>query len=319
MAQSGSVLDLGSSGRGFESRLPYQEVTRVPVAHHWAKLDGFPMRGPECPGDTSHGGCSSIGRVPDCGSGGGSSILLSHTTWFRSVTVARPALTRCEKVRFLPGLQLGGIMKLIDAYNAVASIGRIDEAGLSRLLSRIQGRDFAIATAFRGDYSKAENRKRNAELLQTLNQRRMGGYMLIGHWQEAPDGVDYNDADPGTLTDVVEESVLFVKPDGMSTEDFEAFCTGIARRYNQDAVIVGETTATTEGLHEVEGDYAIYLVFKDGSKDQIGSGLSLNKTAQAYSQMRNKPNVPFVFEGTLAPVNNIGRQAFKTKNIKYVI
>lgn len=209
-------------------------------------------------------------------------------------------------------------MKLMDAYNS--NLGRIDEAGLSRLLSRIHGRDFGIATAFRSEYSRSANRKRNAELLQMLNSNKMGGYMLIGHWQEAPDGIEYADADPITLTDVVEESILFVKPDDMGDADFVKLCVQIARKYNQDAVILGDSPPIAdEGLKEIQdGNYKIYLVYKDGTKTLIGSDLSLNKTAQAYSQMRNKPNVPFVFEGTLAPINNISRQVFLRRNIKYI-
>jgi 3-deoxy-D-manno-octulosonic acid (KDO) 8-phosphate synthase len=63
----------------------------------------------------------------------------------------------------------------------------------------------------------------------------------------------------------------------------------------------------------------IYLYYKNGGSDKIGSDISLNKTAQAYSQMRKKKNVPFVFEGSLQPTNNISKQAFKQKNIRYVI
>lgn len=188
-----------------------------------------------------------------------------------------------------------------------ADFGVISEASLSRLLSKAKNNDFCILTAFRGEYDLKQNKKRNGELLTLLNSKQMGGYMLIGHWQEAPEDMDYKDASPDQLTDTTEDSILFVKPAEMSREDFISFCTGIGKRYNQDAVIVG-----------LVGD-GIYLYYKNGGSDKIGTDITLNKTAQAYSQMRKKKNVPFVFEGSLQPTNNISKQSFKQKNIRYVI
>lgn len=210
-------------------------------------------------------------------------------------------------------------LSLSNIYQEVSrqSIGRIDEAGLARLLSRINGRDFAIITGFRAGLSLKQNQARNAEIRRFLDARQMGGYMLIGHWQEAPEGIDYEKAVPEDLTDVTEESILFVKPDEMAQQDFVNMCVALIRKYNQDAGVVGLTKTVGEGLTENRGDYAIYLFYKDGSNDQIGNELSLGKTAQAYSQMRNKPNVPFVFEGTLAPINVTSRMAFKRKNVLY--
>lgn len=200
-------------------------------------------------------------------------------------------------------------MKLKQIYEEISNerIGQISEASLSRLLSMAKSKDFCIATAFRYSNTLQQNRNLNRELLASLNSQKMGGYQLIGHWQEAPDGIDYQDAKPEELTDSVEESVLFTKPDSMQRQDFVNQCVGIAKKYNQDAVIIGLT-----------GD-GIYLAFKDGSTDKIGSGVSLNKTAQAYSQMRKKPNVPFIFEGNLQPTSNTSKMAFKARHIKYLI
>jgi len=133
----------------------------------------------------------------------------------------------------------------------------------------------------------------------------MGGYMLIGHWQEAPDGVDWRDASPEQLTDSEEETVLFVKPDDMDREEFVSICVELGKDFNQDAVIVG-----------LNGE-GIFLYFGDGEREQVGTTMSLNKIAQAYSRMRAKMNVPFVFEGTLAPTGNFGRQLCSIRNILY--
>lgn len=184
--------------------------------------------------------------------------------------------------------------------------GHVVEASLSRLISRTTGSDFCIATGFRSNLSFRQNKERNKQILQQLNSHKMGGYLLIGHWQEAPDGVEFVDATTDQLIDSLEESILFVKTDNLSREAFIEICVQIARKFNQDAVIIGLSNV------------GVFLYYKDGTYDKVGSKMTLGKTAQAYSQMRNKPNVPFVFEGNLHPINNFGRQMFDLKNILYV-
>ncbi len=195
-------------------------------------------------------------------------------------------------------------MKLKPILNEL--FGNISEASLSRLLSKVQNNDFAIISAFRGGNSLKQNRQLNAQLLQSINAKKMGGYSLIGHWAEAPDDVDYEDATPDQLTDLVEESVLFIRPTTLSVDEFISFVVETGKKYNQDAVIIG-----------LNGK-GIFLYYDNGKIQNIGSDISLNKTAQAYSQMRKKKNVPFIFEGVRYPVNNIGRQAFGLQNIKYI-
>lgn len=134
----------------------------------------------------------------------------------------------------------------------------------------------------------------------------MGGYSLIGHWKEAPDDVEYKDATEDQLSDTVEESVLFVKPDQMDRDEFISISTDIGKKFNQDAIVIG---LSGEG---------VFLYYRNGGSDNIGTTLTLNKTAQAYSQMRKKKNIPFVFEGILHPINNISRHAFTLKNINYI-
>lgn len=183
-------------------------------------------------------------------------------------------------------------------------IGQINEANLSRLLSKVNNNMFCIATAWRSSNTKKQNILLNRELAASLNTKKMGGYNLIGHWQEAPDGTDYETADPESLSDSVEDSILFIKSDEMSESDFVEFCTNIAKKYNQDAVLI----KTSEGIS---------LLFKSGQMDKIASSISLNKIGQAFSQMRKKPNVPFIFEGLLSPTGNLGKQTFQRMNLKY--
>lgn len=197
-------------------------------------------------------------------------------------------------------------MKIKEIYNSLlADIGILNEASLSRLISKAKNNDFCIATAFRSSNSLKQNRQLNNGLANWLNSNNMGPYKLIGHWQEAPDDIEFKDATPEQLTDSVEESLMFVRPQTMERNDFINKCIEVCKKYNQDAIVVG---ILNEG---------IFLYFKDGSRDQIGKDISLNKTGQAYSQMRKKPNVPFIFEGMAQPINNLSKQAFQVKKIKY--
>jgi hypothetical protein len=214
-------------------------------------------------------------------------------------------------------------MKLIDILSESLDFGLINEAGLARVLSRVGGKDFIIASAYRYGNSNKENRRRNGELLNYLNTKRMGGYVLIGHWQEAPDGIEWKDADQDQLTDSIEEAILFIKPDDMSRDEFTQIGVDITNQYNQDAVLLGLNSSELDAEPEAGApsldNMDVYLLFKDGGREKIGTRLTLNKISQAYSQLKSKPNIPFVFEGVLHPTNNLGKQLFKIKNILYEI
>jgi hypothetical protein len=181
-------------------------------------------------------------------------------------------------------------MKLKDIVSeSLTEFGTISEASLSRLVSMVQNKDFCIATAFRSNFTKKQNRQRNKELFNMLQGKKMGGYMLVGHWQEAPDGTDWKDA----------------SPESTPREEFTKMCVDIAKKFNQDAVIIG---LQGEGVH---------LYFKNGDSTKIGTDFSIGKIAQAYSNLRGGNPTPFMFEGSLIPETNFGRMAFSINNILY--
>ncbi|ROL61240.1 hypothetical protein D9V86_06755 [Bacteroidetes/Chlorobi group bacterium ChocPot_Mid] len=185
-------------------------------------------------------------------------------------------------------------------------IGHINEASLSRLLSQISKKDFCIVTAFRHENTKNVNKKNNQELLQYLNSLKLGPYNLIGHWSETPDGGDWDTADKSTLIDSVEDSFLFTRPDTMDSQKFVDICLQIQKKYKQDAIVVGLSGT-------------VYLYFGKDKRDQIAKDVKLNKINQAYSQMRGKENIPFVFEGTRAFESIVlGRGLFQKIGINWV-
>jgi hypothetical protein len=55
----------------------------------------------------------------------------------------------------------------------------ISEDSLSRTLSAIKDKEFAILTAYRGNFTKKENILRNRILRSELNNRKMGVHQLV--------------------------------------------------------------------------------------------------------------------------------------------
>ena len=182
----------------------------------------------------------------------------------------------------------------------------ISEDSLSRTLSVMQDKNFAILTAYRSNFSKAENIVRNRKLRAKLNDHKMGVHQLVGHWQEAPAGKDYTECNPNELTDVVERSYLVAKPENMSAEEFEQLILDLLTidSETQDAAII-------------KNENGIFLLYNNGIKEQIGSECTLGKINQAYSQHVKKLNVPFVFEGIEIPASNISKQMYQKNNILF--
>lgn len=204
-------------------------------------------------------------------------------------------------------------MKLKDILTENSSYNLINEAGLSRLFSGIKNgekkRDFCVMSAFRKNLTLQQNRSRNKEVFATLASYKMGGYPLIGHWKEAPEGADWKTTPDEDKTLVQEESIWFYKPDNMTLNQFTDICVSLCRKFNQDSVIIG--------IASDEEETGIYFYSKDGSRHQFASSVTIRpeKLGDAYSIMRGNPSNPFVFEGTAQPVNIIGNMMFKHQNM----
>lgn len=182
----------------------------------------------------------------------------------------------------------------------------VTEAGLSRIIMKIKNNDFAVITAYRDEYDKQENIKRNRSLRSEFNKRKMGVYPLIGHWKECqiPD-VDYKDCPSNQLKDVIERSFLVIKPDDMSIDEFKNLIKSLTKKYNQDGSVIS-----------INGK--INIIEKSGNMFKIGDKLTLNKISQAYSQYVKKTNIPFVFECEL-PNGIVGRHIYKEHGLSYPI
>ena len=185
----------------------------------------------------------------------------------------------------------------------------ISEAGLSRLLSKVEsGDDMAIITAYRPNYTKKQNIARNRDLRGALNREKMGVYQLVGHWQECQDpNIEYSDCPKGKLVDAVERSYMVMKPKDMDSKTFRDKMVEQTKKFDQDGIVMRQG-----------GKFSI--VNKRGNTEfDIGSKVSVGKISQAYSQHVKKQNVLFVFEGIDIPTTNIGKMMFKKYGLQHIV
>ena len=197
---------------------------------------------------------------------------------------------------------------MVKEYKDCKNNNLILEGSFNRLMSLMADKDFAIISAYRHEFSKKENILRNRKLRAILNSKNMGVHQLVGHWLEAPNGVDYHDANPEELTDVIERSYFIARPNNVPYEEFKKTIANCL-------TIDGKTQDC--GIIHVHGGW-YYCLYPDGSVDKIGEKLSINKIAQAYSQYVKRLDIPFTFEGVERPSSNSGMRVFENNRIEYV-
>jgi hypothetical protein len=169
------------------------------------------------------------------------------------------------------------------------------------------GEDFAIITAYRGNYNKKQNIKRNRSLRGELNNKKLGPYQLVGHWRECSlEGVSYESCPPDKLVDVIERSYFVPKREDMDSSEFEDIIKKLCKNFQQDGAVIGQ-----------KGN--IQIIEPTGNKFKIGTGTSLGTIAQGYSQHVKKMNVPFTFEGVEVPGSGIGNRIMREHGILFPI
>lgn len=213
--------------------------------------------------------------------------------------------------------------RVIERYCDDVIVDRVplDEGGLSRILRQAQSSSFAVLTAFREEYDLKTNRARNKKLVAALNSAKLGAHRVIGYWDEtlAPGAVRQGAAEPGD-DPLVEESLFVPKPPSMTDDQFIDFLFRAGRKHKQTAIIFGRGAK----WHDLPGERGgkpgeIFLLYpEDRSREKIGTGVSLNKVARAYSRARNKSDIPFVFESALRPTNIAGRVGWERNGLLWL-
>ncbi len=192
---------------------------------------------------------------------------------------------------------------------------------------------FGIVSAYRKQYSKKANRKRSAMLLRHINAvlGDPGAYKLIGYWAEKnPEAGDmsYKEAlEKGLVMDPShEESFLIIKPEHMEYEHFEASMIKLGKATGGGEAPRGdprkedqlEDDADTQDTVLVCDGTDVFLIEpRTHAKFKIGHGFAASVIAKAYSRMRNKPNIPFVFAGTQQPADIGGNYLMSLVGLKF--
>ena len=164
----------------------------------------------------------------------------------------------------------------------------INESTLSRVWQHSQNDEtvFAILTAFRGEYTREDNLKRNASLAADVRGMGYGFFYLDGYWIENQGTDDEKH---------VSEDSLFVIGKATDT-NFAKNIHELGNKYDQEAVVVKDESG-------------VELIFKDGSKVDIGS-IKPGQLGDIYSKIRKRgKNATFIFKEERDDLGWIGRLA----------
>lgn len=152
----------------------------------------------------------------------------------------------------------------------------LNEASLSRVWQHAESdRPIALLTAFRGEFDREQNVRRNKELAATIRKLGYGYFFVDGYWIE----------NEGTAEEVhvSEDSIFVIAPEG-SDEKFRNQMVQLGAKYNQDGVLIKDK----EGAKVYQ---------KDGSVMFDVGTLKPGKAGEIYTRLRNnKKSNTFVFE-----------------------
>lgn len=190
----------------------------------------------------------------------------------------------------------------------------ISEDSLTRTLSAINNKTFAIISAYRQEFTKEENIIRNRKLRGILNSKHMGVHQLVGHWLEAPKGKVWNKVPGNELKDDIERSYLVAKPDNMTNKEFTDLIISCLTIENeaQDAALIHFVLDDTNMPNQ---DDKYYCIDSNGILSKAGDKLTIGQIGKAYSQHVKKTSLPFKFEGMEIPSSIGGRYMFSENNI----
>lgn len=155
-------------------------------------------------------------------------------------------------------------------------MNNLKEASLSRVWQHVESdRPIALLTAFRGEYDREENVRRNKELAATIRKLGYGYFFVDGYWIE-------NQGTPEEVH-VAEDSMFVIAPEG-ADEKFRSQMISLSDKYNQDGVLVKDRDGAK--VYGKQGD----VIFDVGT-------LQPGKAGDLYTRLRNnKKSNTFVFE-----------------------
>ncbi len=143
----------------------------------------------------------------------------------------------------------------------------IEEGGLSRLLSHSSNHDIALITAFRGDYSKKDNLKRNQELKSALMGKSYGTTQVEGGYVEEEHGM------------VKEASYFVVNLNDVPFDEFKNDMIELGKQFNQDSVLIIPKEGEGGAFDSKTGDLAY---------GPFNGEVTLNDVEDFYTRIRGQ-------------------------------
>ena len=179
-----------------------------------------------------------------------------------------------------------GLRKLTEEANDVGRWNVLEEGSLSRIYRHTIDRNIGMLTAFRGRYSRADNRKRNSQLESDIRSAGFGFFRIDGHYVEGF-GSDRE-------RDVREEVFLVIGDKGNDNGRLKGFLRKAGAKYNQDSVFYKpfEGKAVLIGTQAKDEDGNAVEFPGLGVEFAVGEFKPM-KMGQFYSKMKGRA---FVFE-----------------------
>lgn len=177
-------------------------------------------------------------------------------------------------------------------YGKVASM--INESSLSRIHSKMSNHACGSITAFRGEFTYAENKARNRVLLAKLQSAGYQVTSIIGTYVENYGSADEHEAN--------EQSFFVVnKDEGDDKGKLEGFLVSLGQAFDQDSIlsIPFNGQAKLVGTSKRENAYPDF-----GQSEPVGK-FKGGKAAQFMSKVNGRA---FAFEDLEIPSTNNGKQ-----------
>lgn len=182
------------------------------------------------------------------------------------------------------------------------------EGGLSRILTHLENRNLGIITAFRGNFTLAENRRRNKDLENRIRTAGLGYYKADGHYIESygqPGAMDVHEEVfivMGAKVEILEYRAI-INPEA-DYGYLKGFLYKEGKRFDQDSVLVKEVGVPEAYLIGCKDfDEKGEPVFPGDRREHKLGPWSPMKIGKFYTRMKGKP---FVFESVAPPPSFMG-------------
>ena len=158
----------------------------------------------------------------------------------------------------------------------------VKASSFNRLMTHMKETECMFITAFRSNYSRKENIRRNKQLISDLNHWNLSFIKVIGGFTENKGSEDEVD---------VNEYSYCVINNRYTTDDFVDIAVTLCRKYEQDAVLVTfpvaeqpRTTRSKQNIIGIDGKY----YDKNGNVDMEFDNITVQNVTEYFTRIGNR-------------------------------